>query len=529
MSIATSGVRVADTVHYEDLLASVHEHFNQAVKNHQHLFVTDATALFDLYINRLPVEQRQHHRCHACRRFVQQYGNVVTISEDGKVNPILWDAAPGFYDQAHLAVRRKVQRANVVGVFYNRERTWGTPTAGGWEHLSVVPPKRFVFNPVLKNAGQVMADKKEDYLILLRSLADFNAATVDRAVTILKSDALYRSEKCLGVAEWLQELHEQLDGQSERVRHNLVWRAVAAAPAGFCHVRSSMIGTLLEDLTEGLDMRSIKKRFAEKMNPLKYQRPQAPPKTGNVVRANRIVEQLDASGALKRRFATLRDIQRFEWQPSNRPVRHKGAGVFSHLLGSTAPKDRVSLPKTTMTWEKFSRTVLRDATKIEALVPSRGPFLALCTAVNMDAPPIVQWDSERRRNPVTWYVYSGGSSASQWNLRGGQYVDVTGITKLPHMWQDESKHRQHGAGIVLLLDGCRDTRNESAALFPELLRSDYHEIRSTIEAHSRSSKLAGSSKATACGLDLRKNGRWDVTLRVTTDKSVATIMLDRWD
>jgi hypothetical protein len=54
-----------------------------------------------------------------------------------------------------------------------------------------------------------------------------------------------------------------------------------------------------------------------------------------------------------------------------------------------------------MTWEKFARTMLPEALSIEAQVPA-GPerFMALVTAANADAPPILQWDAEERRNPT---------------------------------------------------------------------------------------------------------------------------------
>ena len=35
-------------------------------------------------------------------------------------------------------------------------------------------------------------------------------------------------------------------------RRNLFWLTVALAPAGWCHVKNTMIGSLVEDLADGL-------------------------------------------------------------------------------------------------------------------------------------------------------------------------------------------------------------------------------------------------------------------------------------
>ena len=69
-----------------------------------------------------------------------------------------------------------------------------------------------------------------------------------------------------------------------------------------------------------------------------------------------------------------------------------------------------------MTWDKFQRTVLPSAERIEFLAPSHGSYTALVTAANAEAPPILQWDRDGARNPVSWYFWNGGSSASQFGL-----------------------------------------------------------------------------------------------------------------
>lgn len=519
---------------YEELLGSVRDHFAASAAQGP-LFTTDAEGLFAAFLAALPEHERQHHTCHACRHFVERHGGLVSIDEEGRTIPVMWGDAPGFYGSAFAAVRRLVGKAKVTGVFLSAEKVWGQPVTGEWRHMAVTPPKAMVFvSSVLKTAGQAMAERREEHGMLCRGLADFGKDVVLQALNVVEAEALYRTEKVQGPAKWLAELHERRAGLSGRARDNVTWLAVAKAPPGFCHVRSTMIGTLLEDLAAGLPFEDVRRKFNAKMSPLIYQRPQSAPSAGNIAQAEKVVAALQSAGALERRFARLEDVQVKLWTPREETKPKEGSGeVFGHLKPKGSRKlDAVEIPASAMTWDKFARTVLPEAEQIEVLVPSKASFIALCTAVNPDAPPLMQWDREEKRNPVNWYVYPGGSTASQWNLRAGSYAPVVAVTCLPSMWDEAGKHEHQGAGIILIVEGCRDVRPVGgSALFPEVLRAEYREVRKTMEAYSRAAKIAGELEATACGIDLRKGGKWDCTVRVTSKggAKVASYRLDRWD
>lgn len=127
---------------------------------------------------------------------------------------------------------------------------------------------------------------------------------------------------------------------------------------------------------------------------------------------------------------------------------------------------------------------------------------------------------------MSWYVYSGGSNAAQWSLKPG-LVEVTAVSPMPNMWQDGFKH--HGEGVLLVLAGCRDTRNDSADLFPELLKSEYHSVRATIEAYSHRAKLEDQEEASACGLAVRQGSRGSIKVRVRSRGVDTDYTIDRWD
>lgn len=524
------GNRSDDT--YYGYLARLNARFRANVwDGAQPLFATNADGLWEVYLDSFtdPVE-RQYHNCHACRTFIERFGALVTIAQDGTTAPAVWhdDDAPPMYRPAVAALERIVRRAKVTGVFLCSDETWGKPQTGVWRHLHVSPPAAMVYaRRGLLTAGQKMAERREDFLAVLRALKEFTLPQVETALTLLRSDALYRSEKLLGQAEWLHALHVARSAALGARRSHVVWRAVATAPAGFCHPRSGMIGTLLDDIAAGMEFPQVARRFAEKMHPLRYQRPQAAPTLGEIAEAEKVVQNLGIARSLARRFCRLDEVKAL-WRPAARQDATAPDGVFGHIKPQGAEVPIMRIPPQTMSWEKFQRTVLPGAERMQFAAPMIGNYTALVTAVHADAPPILQWDREDARNPVSWYFWHGGALAGQFGLRSGVFYDVEAIAHKPSMWNGGSEH--HGAGVLFVIAGARETRNGGAALFPEILRADLHGVRSVIEAYSRSGSIEGADQPHAAGVMFNKGGPgWGATVRVWSGGRSLDYRLDRWD
>jgi hypothetical protein len=273
----------------------------------------------------------------------------------------------------------------------------------------------------------------------------------------------------------------------------------------------------------------VARRFADKMHPLQYQRPQAAPKAGAITAAEKTVQDLGAAGSLKRRFCRVDEVQAL-WRPAPKKNDVPADGVFVHLRPKPVqpPATNIRIPAQTMTWEEFQRTVLPTAQRIEILAPNKGSYVALVTAVHADAPPILQWDRADARNPVSWYFWNGGSTAASFGLRGGQFHDVEAITLQPSMWNSGFEHQ--GAGVMFVIAGARESRMAGAAIFPEILKAEFHGIRSVIEAYSRKASIQGMSEPHAAGVMLTKgDNSWNATLRVWNAGRSLQYRLDRWD
>jgi hypothetical protein len=524
---------------YPDFLSHVQQTFQRALTANSGLFITDVgDDLYDLFLAGLPSANRQKYACRACRTFVKRYGGLVAIQADGHTNSAMWSEAeaPKFFTEAIKRVRRTVQNARVTGVFLTDEPVWGQPKTGNWTHLSVNAPKTMLFNGRIKTAAQMMAEKLEDYKTMLTALDELPLAAVRAALPLLLTETLYRSDKVLGVAEWLNDLHEQRNQISQHLyarRDNILWRAVANAPAGYCHPRSSIIGSLLEDIIAGYPVDDVRRRFDAKMHPLHYMRPQAAPSAGNIAHAEKIISQLNAAGALARRYATLDDLQLL-WQPAQ-PAPSVETSVFGHLAPKTKPVTpamrafSATLAPIPITAVKFLRTVLPNADALDVYLPRQNTnYIALVTAMFPEAPPIIQWDRADRRNPVSWYVYTDGSPAHQWGLQAETWNRVTAVTLQPSMWYQPDV--SSGEGVIFILQDAKDSLGASAGvgLFPEILSADLHPIRATLESYSRTAKISGQAKANACGVMFRNNSGWG-RIRVITKSTSIVYQLDRWD
>lgn len=485
----------------------------------------DADELWNVYISAFPCRDRQEYTCNCCKRFIKEFGALVYIDSDGSTRSALWDDTKdyGYFNNVVNYMADAVDNSTILGQAFSKDKFLGRPMEGGWTHLSIPTPDGVKTTVLTKSASEIEAASKENFRMLNRALEKYSIKTAQKALQLLRSEQLFRPEKVIGQAEWFADLIETI-ARFKSKRRNVVWAAVGNAPVGFCNVNSSALGSLMDDIQSGMAERSIKNRFNEKMDPLKYRRPQTAPGAQNIKRGEEIIAKMGLERSLKRRYATLNDLD-LSWSPRpQKAVQKQSMGVFGSVKarGEVAKQvTRAGTKPATMTFAKFEKKILPHAESIQVLAPNHGSYSALCTAVHADAPNLLQWN-----NPVNWYVYGGGSSANQWGVRGNTWINVTGVALQPNMWDNECEHQ--GESAFFLLEGCRDSRNAGLALFPEILKSELHEIRKTIESYSSSNKMEGRVNANACGIKFG-GGAKNLRVRVVSKGVETEYLLDRMD
>lgn len=494
---------------FTDFLVTMRKRWSEVVvKSQQSLFHTDVPNLYDIFLQNLSAELRPHYACRCCRRFVERYGNVVTV-QNGKLQSALWQGLmpPIAFVPSVEAMRQVVETATISGVVVSGADTFGTPFSladeygtATWTHMAVEWPVARRFNSPLKTADAHAAALKEERKMLERGLSEFTIEQLNTALTLFTSGTLTRPEKGQPLVQWVLDQHAALSKLKGTAREHAIWQIAVTAPAGFCHIRSGVVGTLLEDIVAGYDVKTIAKRWAEKLDPTQYMRAQVAPAAGQLKRAESVIDKMAAAGSLARRYAQDSDVTEAFWTPPEAPIASRGV-VFGHIAAKKKPVTAaLDLPEVRMTWDKFQRTVLEGALSIEYQVPHTSvQFGALVTAVNAEAPPILQWDDAAKRNPVS--VYSAQSEPQNWGLQPGSFVTVNTITSMPYHWNGATTPNQK-QGVLLALDGCSDrNRRTGGGFLPEFLRSDLREIRSALDAYAKQATVQ-QVEGPVCGLAL---------------------------
>ncbi len=480
------------------------------------LFTTADQDLCGPFLAQLP-HSISYYNCQSCRRFIDTYGGLVTIDPNGVSHPLLWRefGDPQFFGSASYALYRRIQRAPVNGVFVSDKRVWGTPETPPWTHLYGRPPEALIWTRQAKTASQEMAELQEDHRILVDARTTYPLPVIREAIRVMQS------------LPWNARFGEQLEwlARAKQANYAQMWAMVATAPAGWCHVKTSMVGTLLEDIANGLPYDDVRARFQDKMHPLQYRRPQALPSEGNIEQAEKLVAKLGLERSLLRRFATMADVMTI-WQPVRKGLQAAERAVFGHLkLKDRAKVPAYTIQMPTMTWVKFATQVLTGATRMETYLPDQSlPLGALVTAVDPSAPTLFQWSP-----PVTWYLYHQGSHPMAWGLKPRAWAQVTGLVRHPATWvYTGPRPSSRDTDLVIwMLEGCRDQNyTRGGSFFPSMLKSEYHAIRSTLEAYAKDAVIADHAHSDACGLFFQGNRAWNLRVRVN---GADEYLIDRWD
>jgi len=91
-------------------------------------------------------------------------------------------------------------------------------------------------------------------------------------------------------------------------------------------------------------------------------------------------------------------------------------------------------------------------------------------------------------NLVSWYTKIEKQDAGSYSLECDEWIKINGLCKFPHLWSGSDRYDQHGVHrYLLILDGAKDVKTSGigSALFPQLLRGQFHDYRKVLEQFSK--------------------------------------------
>ena len=231
---------------YEALVDNIKKTFASKLKDNVKtpLFRTSVSDLFDTFLYYLPDACKQEYTCRACKHFVDRFGGLVFIKEDGTTESAIWNVEniPGMFIEPITQMKEIVESAQVQDIFVSDYVDLGTYDTNGFHHFSVKLPRVMINTSRVKNASQVSAEKAEDYGMLKRALEKYSMSQIDQALNLLESGSLYRGSSYVAMCKWFKETKEKIASINDQPQHtNMIWKYAATAPNGFTHISGSML------------------------------------------------------------------------------------------------------------------------------------------------------------------------------------------------------------------------------------------------------------------------------------------------
>lgn len=389
----------------------------QAVAGAQQVYVAgaDDDALYLHYLKAFPAgtnplyRKQTEHDCSCCRHFIRRAGNAVAVNDRGVVRTV-WDEAareaPYPYDVVAIRLRDAVLAAGISDLYRvgRNETSFGADVtrsldegvAHTWRHLhtGLIPEALRVASP-----DQVRGDYRTTVQVFKRGLEELAPSALDTVLALIEANGLYRgAEHKAAVVQFTaaQCAFVSLDRNAQAV---FAWTNATGPASRF---RNTVIGTLAQDLSEGVDVERAVASFEAKVAPTNYKRTSAVITPAMVKKAMETIEALGLEPALERRFATIADVSVNDvlWvDGSVRPAMKGGlAGALMQAATTANPRSTKSDEERAedIGLEAFVEQVLPAATSVEVLLKGEhlGNLMSLTAPVHPEPTRLFRWDND---------------------------------------------------------------------------------------------------------------------------------------
>lgn len=401
-------------INFKEFKKSMQETFAANIKNVDTLYLTDVSKdeMWETYQNSFPdntnpiFRERREYDCNCCKQFIRQFGNVVMIKGDQVVS--IWDVETQYpFDAVAKKMSEYIKSAKIVDIHVAKQASFGTDfnfdnvNNQRWDHFYIKLPTAFVVRSSESEEaiqGRVRSTKD----VFLRALTEITDDAIETTLELINQNSLYRGVEFKGII--MDFLKRKKEFSKVANKELYVWSTVKSVPGAVAHIRNSSIGTLLVNLSEGMDLDAAVTAFERVMAPSNYKRPNAIFTKRMIEEAEKTITALGLGNSLARRFAILDDITVNNVIYVNRGVNVKGAtNVFEQLKNeaATTPKSFDKVEEIAI--EDFIAKVLPSANNVEVLIKNNqlGNMMSLIAPQDVTAPTMFKWD-----NNFSW-AYNG--------------------------------------------------------------------------------------------------------------------------
>jgi hypothetical protein len=365
--------------------------------------------LWDKYLSSFPegsnpiFRERTQHDCNCCKNFIRAVGPVVAIIDSKLVS--VWDVVlpdEPAYQAVADAMSKLVKAGKIEDYFLHFERKAGSePTfeeiegkSKKWDHFFVNIKSKFV-----KDGAEIpsaLAGPRETKQVFLRGLTEITDDALETVMELIDTNSLLRGEeKKFAVEQFIKTKKFFNKLKTAKARELFAWQESKLLPIQVARLRNDVIGTLLQDLSEGMDLEVAVAKFEDKVNGSKYQRTTALVTPAMVKKAQAKIKELGLLSALERRYAKLSDITINNILFADRAARKSITGdVFDELAADSATIKTKTLSKVEdIPIDRFIEQWLPKAESIEILFENkhRGNLVSLTAPVDPTAGQLFKW------------------------------------------------------------------------------------------------------------------------------------------
>lgn len=423
------------------------KHWKEITKNNPPIFETDIDkqAFYQFYLDSFPegtnpmFRKRREFDCCCCHHFLNQIGSV-RIYHNGSWTSI-WDFdAPYPYNIVCEKMAKEVRRHPLCDRFYIDSPHAGTKYSTEykgivirWDHFFLDVPNAYV--RARANIPALQAEYRDSKSTFARAMNEITEDAISTVYDLICSNSLYRGEEWKNQIEYLLHLKQEYKDKSIN-QEDFYWIMPTRVPTSLARIRNSSIGTLLINLSEGMDVESAVRAYEHVVAPANYKRPKPIFTKRMLEQAQKDITNLGYLDSLGRRYATLDDIKITNVLFANRDARsamNAPVNPFEALASQAVAKPKNFDNLREISIEEFITTILPSCSTVEAYLENRltSNLCSLIAPINENSKGMFKW-----KNNFSW-AYSGNLTDSQIRqnvkLAGGK---VEGALRFSIQWND---------------------------------------------------------------------------------------------
>lgn len=439
---------------FTEMRSRMMEHFKKMVKDVDHLFEVevDKDELWNLYLDSFPAgtneiyRERREHDCSCCRHFIKTIGNAVVIKNnqittiwdfrtDDSTYQLVLDAVSDFV-KSHAISNVYVSKLKKIGTLKNYEMLENGKIQE-WSHFYLELPDNLV-DRTNRSEGDIKGSFRDVKNVFKRSLDEISEESILTVLELISSNTLYKGEEWKAVLQEFLKYKKEYKKIKVEQKENYAWEKSIKAGPVIGKIRNHSIGTLLVNISEGMDLDTAVKKYEQIVAPANYKRPKAIYTKKMLEDAKKTITELGYLDSLNRRFATPDDISANNLLFLNRDTAKRvgGGDVFSEMEKDVAVNPKQFSRVEEIGIEKFVKDVLPTVSEVEVYLENKHAknMVSLITPENRDSKSMFKWD-----NGFSW-AYTGNMADSDIRenvkMAGGK---VDGVLRFSIQWNENGR------------------------------------------------------------------------------------------